>query len=103
MPATRGSSSSGASAVDQAGSEQQADPSIDVDPTNETICFFHNEQGMSVMDTDFENRTVGIFCGISGIPAKRISIFRGIPDNRACCMSLAGLGTEYRVWCNIRV
>ena len=87
MPATRGSSSSGASAVDQAGSEQQADPSIDVDPTNETICFFHNEQGMSVMDTDFESRTVGIFqdtvartisvffAVFSGIPAKRVSVF----------------------------
>ena len=37
MPATRGSSSSGASAVDQAGGGQQADPSIDVDPTNNAI------------------------------------------------------------------
>ena len=45
MPATRGSSSSGASSVDQAGSEQQADPSVDVDPTNEAMYFFHNEQG----------------------------------------------------------
>ena len=34
---TRVSSSSGASAVDQAGSEQQADPSMDVDSANEAI------------------------------------------------------------------
>ena len=37
MPTTRGSSSGGASAADHAGSEQQADPCMDVDPTNEPI------------------------------------------------------------------
>ena len=37
MSTTRGNSSNGASAVDHAGSEQQADPSTDVDPANEPI------------------------------------------------------------------
>ena len=37
MPDTRVSNSSGASAVDQAGGEQQADPLMDVDSTNEAI------------------------------------------------------------------
>lgn len=37
MLTTQGSNSSGASAVDHAGSEQQAGPSMDADPTNEPI------------------------------------------------------------------
>ena len=43
MPTTRGSSSSGASAVDQAGGGQQPDPSMDVDPTNNVIDVDVNE------------------------------------------------------------
>ena len=37
MSTTRIGSSSGDSAVDRAGSEQQGNPSADVDPTNEPI------------------------------------------------------------------
>ena len=37
MPTTRGSSSSGASAVDQAAGGQQPGTSMDVDPTNKLI------------------------------------------------------------------
>ena len=41
-------------------------------------------------------KTIPVFFPVfSGIPAKRISVYLGIPDNRAGCMSLAELGTEY--------
>ena len=43
IPTTRGSSSSGASAVDQAGGGQEPDPSMEVDPTNNVIDVDANE------------------------------------------------------------
>ena len=77
------------------------------------------------MDTEFENRTVGVFflycrskvisvfCPVFpvsqqkgfryffryffGIPFKLNLEFLDIPDNRARCMSLAGLRNEYQV------